>query len=464
MTSVETQVSVTDPEGIVGVIRSLYSQLQELQEFNKSLIQDRQDLVQTSEDIGTRLSERVTDLLNTAESMERVISEDSAAITSTDTELQDLLNEKERLEAKTGGQLHKLTDKDIANEERITGFVEEELSRKIEELSFLQDRLENAQKEYKCEWDGLQSDILQYEAEKSKYEETVNHLEELQLAKLVGAHSGPESSGGYNLIKRIVSHHLNQVTYRELQRQVTGLRLKETNLEHEIGDLIKEKQQLWKRCLDLESCLEEIQDTADDTNMLRPAPAFSNLPDVSENKFPTSETSDIDLTEEVTHGRMLHKCHKNTHLVVDLSAEDRTEIEATVDADVGPTGTDHVTHFQETEEPTTSAADDNESEPEEENKDDDSANQQEQVQENTVEAPKTQNIVTTTTTVTPLADLTHAMGHADENTTFINKLRKRVGLGGRSSSSQRLKNAAPKIEASGSMKHFSPANFLKRKR
>jgi hypothetical protein len=37
------------------------------------------------------------------------------------------------------------------------------------------------------------------------------------------------------------------------------LRLKETNLEHEIGDLIKEKQQLWKRCLDLESCLEEIQ-------------------------------------------------------------------------------------------------------------------------------------------------------------------------------------------------------------
>jgi DNA anti-recombination protein RmuC len=94
MTSVETQVSVTDPEGIVGVIRSLYSQLQELQEFNKSLIQDRQDLVQTSEDIGTRLSERVTDLLNTAESMERVISEDSAAITSTDTELQDLLNEK----------------------------------------------------------------------------------------------------------------------------------------------------------------------------------------------------------------------------------------------------------------------------------------------------------------------------------------------------------------------------------
>jgi hypothetical protein len=55
-------------------------------------------------------------------------------------------------------------------------------------------------------------------------------------------------------------------------------------------------------------------------------------------------------------------------------------------------------------------------------------------------------------------------GHADENTTFINKLRKRVGLGGRSSSSQRLKNAAPKIEASGSMKHFSPANFLKRKR
>jgi hypothetical protein len=27
----------------------------------------------------------------------------------------------ERLEAKTGGQLHKLTDKDIANEERITG-------------------------------------------------------------------------------------------------------------------------------------------------------------------------------------------------------------------------------------------------------------------------------------------------------------------------------------------------------
>ena len=94
MTSVETQVSVTDAEGVVGVIRTLFSQLQELQIVNRTLLTTRQDLVQTSDDLGTRLSERITDLLNSTESMERAISADSGFLSTTDNVLQDLLNDK----------------------------------------------------------------------------------------------------------------------------------------------------------------------------------------------------------------------------------------------------------------------------------------------------------------------------------------------------------------------------------
>ena len=94
MTSVETQVSVTDAEGVVGVIRTLFSQLKELQIVNRTLLTARQDLVQTSDDLGTRLSERITDLLNSTESMERAISDDSGFLSTTDNVLQDLLNDK----------------------------------------------------------------------------------------------------------------------------------------------------------------------------------------------------------------------------------------------------------------------------------------------------------------------------------------------------------------------------------
>ncbi|XP_045198988.1 calcium-binding and coiled-coil domain-containing protein 1-like isoform X2 [Mercenaria mercenaria] len=474
MSSVETQVDISDPEGVLGVIRSLHGQLQDLQNVNQELLQGREDRIQTSADLSNQVSERISDLLNTAETMERSISEDGSAISSTDQELQDLLNEKERLEARVGGQVQALTDKDIANEERLSGFVAEELSRKIEELSNLQDRLASAQKEFRSEWEQLKVEIQQYEAEKSKYEDTANHLVELQLAKFVGAHSGSDGSSG-SLIKRIVTHHLNQLTQTDLRKQLTESRMKEKDLENEIGDLVKQKQQLWKRCLDLESCLEEIQDTSDDTVMLRPAAAFTNLPDVSENKVLFPETSDLDLSADDNHGLMLHRCHKKTHLVVELSAEEREEAKATVQADVGPTDTENlslagpadteqVSHIQETQEPITSAADDSGQEPEEEEErpQDDTSTQTKHDLESVVEAPKTEEKTRPTAQILT-DDITHATGHA-EDITFINKLRKRVGLSGRSSSSQRIKGGAPKLAASGSMRHFSPSNFLKRKR
>lgn len=43
--------------------------------------------------------------------------------------------------------------------------------------------------------------------------------------------------------------------------QLNQSREKERDLEREIGSLIQEKRELWKRCLDLENCLEEFKGT-----------------------------------------------------------------------------------------------------------------------------------------------------------------------------------------------------------
>lgn len=97
MTSTEIQVNISDPEGVLGVIRSLYCQLQDLNAANQSLIQmnkARKERIQTTTELSEQMTEKLTDLLNSAQTMEAAVEKNTESTSSSDQELQDLLNEK----------------------------------------------------------------------------------------------------------------------------------------------------------------------------------------------------------------------------------------------------------------------------------------------------------------------------------------------------------------------------------
>ena len=60
--------------------------------------------------------------------------------------------------------------------------------------------------------------------------------------------------------------------------QALDSEIKCKDLEDEIGGLMAMKKEYWKRCLDLENCLDELNGDAEEREIsLRPAPAHQDL-------------------------------------------------------------------------------------------------------------------------------------------------------------------------------------------
>lgn len=97
MVSTGIQVDIADPEGLLGVIRSSHSQLEELMTVCQSLLEmnkSREDRVRLSAGMSSQLTERVEELLDRAQTMITRIDNDTSTVSSSEQELQDLLSEK----------------------------------------------------------------------------------------------------------------------------------------------------------------------------------------------------------------------------------------------------------------------------------------------------------------------------------------------------------------------------------
>ncbi|XP_052279960.1 paramyosin-like isoform X2 [Dreissena polymorpha] len=435
MTSVGVQADVNDPEGILGVIRSFREQMVEIQQLNQTLIDlknARQSKLDTTTTLSERLSEQIDDLIRRAETTESILHDDKSAIDAYSKELEDLINENERLELEVGGHEVHVTAKDLEMEQRLTGFVEADLDERMETLASLHRQLADTLAECDTQWHEIKAETLQTNEEVLKHEAMLEHLHELKLARCAGSNSDAEFR---SLVQRMISYHDNQMEQKLLLSKLMEARLQERDMEFEIGQLTREKRDLWRRCLDLENLLEEITGTEDQGNMLRPAAAYSDLPDIMNERLPRA-TSDTDLTDEqVHHGRLLHRCTKATHLVVDMSDEE---------AD-----TEHLESAVGQRASTDDVIDDVTQGGDEEHPQERETNQEEPSPETEPEVP-------------PDVPTQRELSEQSPEASFINKLRKRVG-GISRTASQRF-NTGFRLAASGSMRQFNQANFMKRRK
>ncbi|KAH3843875.1 paramyosin-like isoform X2 [Dreissena polymorpha] len=435
MTSVGVQADVNDPEGILGVIRSFREQMVEIQQLNQTLIDlknARQSKLDTTTTLSERLSEQIDDLIRRAETTESILHDDKSAIDAYSKELEDLINENERLELEVGGHEVHVTAKDLEMEQRLTGFVEADLDERMETLASLHRQLADTLAECDTQWHEIKAETLQTNEEVLKHEAMLEHLHELKLARCAGSNSDAEFR---SLVQRMISYHDNQMEQKLLLSKLMEARLQERDMEFEIGQLTREKRDLWRRCLDLENLLEEITGTEDQGNMLRPAAAYSDLPDIMNERLPRA-TSDTDLTDEqVHHGRLLHRCTKATHLVVGMSDEE---------AD-----TEHLESAVGQRASTDDVIDDVTQGGDEEHPQERETNQEEPSPETEPEVP-------------PDVPTQRELSEQSPEASFINKLRKRVG-GISRTASQRF-NTGFRLAASGSMRQFNQANFMKRRK
>ncbi|XP_052818429.1 uncharacterized protein LOC128244467 [Mya arenaria] len=334
MTSVGVQAEITDPEGILGVIRSFRSQLLEIRDVNETLVdlrKTRESSIQRTLSLSERLSDKIGDLLSGAQTMETLLHEDCDAISTCKRELEDLINENERLEHELGGHEVHVTEGDVQMEQRLNGFVEAELSQRLDDLVRINERLADAEKRYTQECEAMKAESSEFDVERSRLLGMLDYTNELTLARLVGQQTDKNDDSGRDLAKRLVDHHKNTLEHRQLSKEITDTQNVEQELECEIGRLVQQKKQLWKRCLDLENCLEQVQETEDEQIMLRPTAAYTDLPAVIEGHHHLQASSDthVDEEEQVDHGRLLHRCHKTTHLSIDFAEneEEFTETE-----------------------------------------------------------------------------------------------------------------------------------------
>ena len=96
--------------------------------------------------------------------------------------------------------------------------------------------------------------------------------------------------------------------------QIGDSEVKSRDLEDEIGDLISQKKTYWKRCLDLENCLDELNGEAEGREIsLRPAHAHQDLTHVEDSDWSerrNEEDSDeyVPIRLDFGHtGKILHR-------------------------------------------------------------------------------------------------------------------------------------------------------------
>ncbi|WAR13255.1 hypothetical protein MAR_027435 [Mya arenaria] len=268
MTSVGVQAEITDPEGILGVIRSFRSQLLEIRDVNETLVdlrKTRESSIQRTLSLSERLSDKIGDLLSGAQTMETLLHEDCDAISTCKRELEDLINENERLEHELGGHEVHVTEGDVQMEQRLNGnagFVEAELSQRLDDLVRINERLADAEKRYTQECEAMKAESSEFDVERSRLLGMLDYTNELTLARLVGQQTDKNDDSGRDLAKRLVDHHKNTLEHRQLSKEASS-----------------------------------------DTH--------------------------VDEEEQVDHGRLLHRCHKTTHLSIDFAEneEEFTETE-----------------------------------------------------------------------------------------------------------------------------------------
>lgn len=93
MRTAQVQADITDPEGILGVLRSIKAEIkylleegQVVVEFNKS----REKRITKCTELSDQISEHLTDFLCHAETMETMIHEDQLSLLSTDRDIDQL--------------------------------------------------------------------------------------------------------------------------------------------------------------------------------------------------------------------------------------------------------------------------------------------------------------------------------------------------------------------------------------
>lgn len=95
MRTAQVQADISDPEGILGVFKSLQSDVIDLQEKCQAIVElnkSRGERINKCTELSNQISDQLTDYLCHAETTETVIHEDSMALSSSDRDIEQLLS------------------------------------------------------------------------------------------------------------------------------------------------------------------------------------------------------------------------------------------------------------------------------------------------------------------------------------------------------------------------------------
>ncbi|KAK3591342.1 hypothetical protein CHS0354_040300 [Potamilus streckersoni] len=358
-TSVGVQATETRcPELLLEKALEVANQLKELQEESFQLTQEyrkRDSSIDQSCASLDSLESKVTEVSEAIQNLENLFLSRQQSIEEKDSEYEELMKQKGEAEQEQRAILSRegfdenkyriehVTLNDKKNELHLRDFVRDELFKRLENLTILQQRLDDTKDECAREWAEFKNDVVRYRQEKRTLEQQLDHFNELTVARFLGmqSHRKPDPSE-QEIINRTIQYLQLEREHRELQEQYINSQIQSRDLEDEIGSLTNQKRAIWKRILDLEISIERMKGDADDGFMLRPVPAYADLPYLDEGltlRAPKNALSDHDLVPSALDyhscGKMLHRCAKQTNVSMP-ELFDKEELTEKTKADTGP--------------------------------------------------------------------------------------------------------------------------------
>ncbi|KAL3859138.1 hypothetical protein ACJMK2_009370 [Sinanodonta woodiana] len=282
------------------------------------------------------IESKVAEVSEAIQNLENLFLSRQQSIEEKDIEYEELMKQKEEAEQEQKAILSRegfdeneyriehVTLCDKKNEIHFRDFVRDEILKRLENLTILQQRLDDTKDECASEWAEFKNDVVRYRQEKRTLEQQLDHFNELTVARFLGmqAHRKPDQSE-QEIINRTIQYLQLEREHRELQEQYINSQIQSRDLEDEIGSLTNQKRSIWKRILDLEISLTKMKGDADDGFMLRPVPAYADLPYIDDGptlQAPKNNLSEHDLVPSALDyhscGKMLHRCAKKTNVSV----------------------------------------------------------------------------------------------------------------------------------------------------